>query len=229
MDNREVSLYAVGDVGLTREKPESAFAHSAATIAEPDIMFGQLEINLSQKGGDQFPTGHGAQHAHPGLISILKKTGFDILSFASNHALDLGPEALLDTIDIAERAGLPLIGVGKSITEARRPAILEKKGVNVGFLGYNSILPAAYWATATWPGCAPMRVRTFYDQFEPDQPGTPPETYTYAYDEDLRAMLDDIKKLRPQVDILVMSIHWGIHFYAGQAGHVPEAGWVCCH
>lgn len=213
MDNKEkVSLYAVGDVAVTRENPEAAFTYMMPTLGEPDILFGQLEVNLSQKGGAQFPTGHGAQKPRPHFASVLKNTGFDVLSFASNHCLDLGPEALVDTTEIAKQNEIALVGVGKNISEAREPAIFERKGVKIGFLAYNSILPQGYWATPTRPGCAPVRVRTFYEQCELDQPGSPPEIYTYAYDEDLQAVLEDIKKVRPNVDILVMSIHWGIHF-----------------
>ena len=207
----KVMIYGTGDVAVNRADKETAFPHVAATLAEPDILFAQLETNFSLKGS-QFPTGHGAQHGGPEMVDLLKKHGFDVLSFASNHALDLGPDALLDTIDIAKKAGFAFIGVGKNIDEARQPAILERKGANIGFLAYNSILPPGYWATPSWPGCAPMRVRTFYEQYEIDQPGSPPETYTYALEEDLEAMVQDVKKLRPQVDVLVMSIHWGIHF-----------------
>ncbi len=208
----KLSLYAVGDLGVTRDSPGSAFSYNAtaAVLNEPDIMFGQLEVTLSQKGSPSL-TSIGAQKACPGIASVMKSVGFDILSFAGNHCLDWGPDNLLDTIDIAKQTGIILIGVGKDISEARKPVIIEQKGVRIAFLAYNSILPPGYWATAERPGCAPIRVRTLYEPFEPVQPGSPAEAYTYAYKEDVEAMVEDIKKVRPMADIVVMSIHWGLH------------------
>ncbi len=226
-----VSLYAVGDTAVSRANPESAFEPTLSVLNEPDILFGQLEVSLSQKGS-QTPAALSAQRGHPRIASVLKSAGFDIMSFASNHTLDWGVESLLDTIDIARKTGITLIGVGKNITEARRPAILERKGVKIAFLAYNCILPPRYWATEDTAGCAPIRVRTFYEQIEPYQPGTPPEVHTIAYREDVEAMLADIRKARSAADIVIMSIHWGIHFmparlamYQREVGHAAiDAG-----
>ena len=41
--------------------------------------------------------------------------------------------------------------------------------------------------------------------------GTPPRIVTIPYAEDVEAMVADIAALRPQVDVLVVSHHWGIH------------------
>jgi poly-gamma-glutamate synthesis protein (capsule biosynthesis protein) len=193
MDDRsEVSLYAVGDVAVTRDNPESAFTQTGTVLNEPDILFGQLEATLSQKG---WPKAEGGpQRPHPNVASVLEAAGFDVMSFATNHVMDYGAEGLLDTLNIAAAKGIRLFGAGKDIHEARRPAILERKGVKIAFLGYNSILPQGFWATDDRPGCAPVRVRTFYESIDPHHPGTPPEVFTFAYKEDVEAMVEDIKK-----------------------------------
>jgi poly-gamma-glutamate synthesis protein (capsule biosynthesis protein) len=87
--------------------------------------------------------------------------------------MDWGQEAFFDTIEALKGEGISVIGVGKNIEEARKPAILESKGSRVAFLAYNTILPMGYWADANRPGCAPMRAWTLYEQIEHDQPGTP--------------------------------------------------------
>jgi len=66
----------------------------------------------------------------------------------------LGQEAFFDTIEALKGEGISVIGVGKNIEEARKPAILESKGSRVAFLAYNTILPMGYWADANRPGCA---------------------------------------------------------------------------
>jgi poly-gamma-glutamate synthesis protein (capsule biosynthesis protein) len=90
--------------------------------------------------------------------------------------------------------------------------IKEVNGVRIAFLAYNSILPSHYWAEANRPGCTPMRAFTVYEQVEHDQPGTPARVHTFAHREDLAAMEADIRAAKAEADVVVMSIHWGIHF-----------------
>jgi hypothetical protein len=42
-------------------------------------------------------------------------------------------------------------------------------------------------------------------------PGTPPRVITNLFPVDRKAMEEDIKRLRPQVDVLVVSMHCGVH------------------
>ncbi len=228
MDSKgKVSVYAVGDTGVTRSNPESAFTDSAAVLNEPDIMFGQLEASLSQKGTPPPTSVATLQRPNPSVASVLRSAGFDVMSYATNHTLDWGADGLLDTMNLAKQNGIILVGVGKDINESRQPAIVERKGVKIAFLGYCSVLPPAYWATADRAGCAPVRVRTFYEPIEPYQPGTPAEVFTYAYKDDLEAMVEDIKKVRPLADIVVVSMHWGIHVVRAQiAMYQKEVGYA---
>ena len=91
MDNNStISLYAVGDVAVTRDNPESAFTQTSAVLNEPDILFGQLEATLSQKG--KAKAEGGPQRLHPNVASVLEEAGFDVMSFATNHVMDYGAD-----------------------------------------------------------------------------------------------------------------------------------------
>ncbi|MFC1987838.1 CapA family protein [Chloroflexota bacterium] len=198
MNTDRLSIYAVGDTRdakNNRPNPESYFELALPTLKQADILFGQLEAAIT----------------NPERVSMLTYAGFDVLSFASNHVLNWGEEALLKTIDTLTRNNIQPIGVGRNIDEARKPVIFERKGNKVGFLAYCSVLPKGQEAGPNKPGGAPMRVSTYYEQID-WQPGTPPKIITVANKDDLAAMVDDVKKLRPQVDVLIMSIHWGVHF-----------------
>jgi poly-gamma-glutamate synthesis protein (capsule biosynthesis protein) len=213
MSPDKISLYATGDIMPDRPNSEWLFELVLPTLKKADILFGQLECCLSQKGEPQLsaPT---ARDIPPDRVSALVHAGFDVMSFASNHTFDRGREAFFETLDVTKKNNLPLIGVGKDIEEARQPLILERNGTKMGFLAYCSVLPKGYEAGPDRPGCAPMRATTSYEQVD-WQPGTPPQVITVANKEELAAMVDDIKKLRPKVDVLVMSIHWGVHFVPG--------------
>lgn len=204
-------LYAVGDVAPYREDPASIFERVTGVIRQADIAFCQLEINLTHQG-TSLPQARLAMRADPKTARAIKQAGFSVVSFASNHCMDWGREAFLDTIGALKRQRLLVIGVGSNIEEARKPAIIERKGNRVAILAYNTILPQGYWAEADRPGCAPMRGITFYEQIEHDQPGTPCRIHTFPHSDDLQAMVDDIRKAKSQADLVILSIHWGIHF-----------------
>ncbi len=207
----DLVLYAVGDVAPYREDPGSIFQCVAVIPRQADIAFCQLEINLSHKG-TPLPQARLAMRADPKTAQAIKEAGFSIVSFASNHCMDWGREAFFDTIHALEEQGLMVIGVGRNIEEARKPAIVECKGTRIAFLAYNSILPQGYWAETDRPGCAPMRGLTLYEQIEHDQPGTPCRIHTFPHRDDLQAMVDDIRKAKSQADLVILSMHWGIHF-----------------
>ena len=58
-----------------------------------------------------------------------------------------------------------------------------------------------------------MRAITHYESLEEDQPGTPCEILTYPLEEDLADLITDIKKARREADIVVVSMHWGVHYF----------------
>ncbi len=220
-----VALCAVGDISvLYHEQPELAFANITDTIKAADIAFCQLEETLSERGCVNLLS-RSSVCGHPRVASALKSVGFDIVSFASNHCLDSGTEAFLDTIDVLTRNGLKVIGAGKDIQQARQPAIIECDDLRIAFLGYNSILQKRVWADHNKPGCAPLRVFTVYEPIEYDQPGQPSRAYTFAHPADLEAMKADITKARDLADVVIVSFHWGLHLVrALLAGYQRDIG-----
>lgn len=150
--------------------------------------------------------------SRPEAAKALKNAGFDAVSFSSNHALDYGRSAFLETLEHLQDAGLHLVGVGKNEADARKYPIIDVDGTKVAILGYNSILPQGFWAEENRPGCNPARGITAYVPVEHDQPGTPCRIYTFPHPDDLEKMTADIQKAKAEADLVIVSIHWGIHF-----------------
>jgi poly-gamma-glutamate synthesis protein (capsule biosynthesis protein) len=214
-----VTFLAVGDIALRNESPQTQLAAVSEVLRAGDVTFGQLETALSNRGARQLHPGFrgrsGGIEKDPRTgAAILAAAGFDVLSFAGNHTLDRGPSALHDTIEAATEARLSVIGAGSDLGAARRPAIVDVEGTRIGILAYCSVTPRGFAATPTKPGVAPLRARTLYEQVD-WQPGTPPRIVTTTWPEDLAGMVDDIERLRLEVDVLVVSMHWGIHFEPG--------------
>ncbi|MBN1848589.1 MAG: CapA family protein [Deltaproteobacteria bacterium] len=218
LDN-SIVFYAAGDIAPYREDLDTIFRHVKPVIEKGDLAFCQLESLISDRGirlPHRNPVaivdGKPFMHEDVYLGKAIKNAGFTVVSFAGNHCLDLGDDAFFDTINAVKKEGMYMIGVGANIEEARKPAIVERKGTKIAFLAYNSILPPGYWATPKKPGCAPLRGITVYTPLEPDQPGRPAKVLTYPNREDLQAMIADIEKIRGQADIVIVSQHCGIHF-----------------
>jgi poly-gamma-glutamate synthesis protein (capsule biosynthesis protein) len=107
--------------------------------------------------------------------------------------------------------GIQTAGAGRNLEEARQPAIVERNGVRVAFLARCSVLRDGYAAEPAKPGVAPLRAHTYYEPQE-YQPGTPPRVVTVPYEEDLESLREDIQRARGQAQVVVLSLHWGIHF-----------------
>lgn len=211
----DIVLYGVGDVAPHRAQLDEMFKYVAPIFRKGDIVFGNLEESLSDRGS---PSPHATlpMRGSPAVAKALRSAGFHAMSFANNHCMDWGRDALVDTLDHVRRERMVITGAGNNIAEARVPAFVERRGVKIAFVAASSILPSGYWADERRAGCVPMRAYTHYEQIEPDQPGTPARTHSFPYPGDLSNLLADIRAAKLVADIVVLSIHWGIHF-------VPEA------
>jgi poly-gamma-glutamate synthesis protein (capsule biosynthesis protein) len=205
------TLLAVGDTAPYVEPPESIFDNVRPLLAGATWRFAQVERTFSDRGTYREDSFGPSTRLSPHLAAAYAAVGFDVVSLATNHALDWGPEALLDTVERFRGMGIRTVGAGPDIGVARQPAILTADGVRVAVLAYCSVLLPQYWATADRPGCAPLRAATYYAPYE-YQPGTPARVHTVADPDDLAAMVADVTRAREQADFVVLSCHWGVHF-----------------
>ena len=210
--NDVITLVAVGDVSPHREDAPSIFRHGGYLHRKADVVFGQMESPMSDRGTPHFVPHSPCKIPTSSVEALTRErgAGFDVMSFACNHAVDYGFDAFHDTLDTLHKNKIATVGAGRNIVEARKPAIVEKEGVKIGFLGYLSIVFPGIIAEEDVPGCAPLRASNHYQQVD-FQPGTPPLVVTALYPEDKQALAEDIKKLRPQVDVVVVSMHAGVH------------------
>ncbi|MBX3596367.1 MAG: CapA family protein [Rhizobiaceae bacterium] len=213
---RKWSLGAVGDVYINRQNPDDAFTHSADLLASVDMLFGNSEGAYTDKPSP--PPGSGwVVCSSLSNLKGLKAPGFDVMSCANNHIVDGGYDGLDHTLSGLKNLGIRAIGVGKNVSEARKPAILEQGDVKVGFLARSCVHPPAYAAKANNPGLAAIRVVQDYrmpnDGYSYVEPGSVPEVWTTPRREDLDQLEADIQELKGKSDIVVASFHWGTARY----------------
>ncbi len=211
MAEPSIVLLGCGDVGPIHE-PISRYSELVrGTLSQADIRFAQCERVYSERGAYQVHSEGRHSRAQPNMSAVFRDCGFDVVSVASNHGMDWGEDALLDSIALLRSYGSQVIGAGRDLEEARRPAIVERDGIRVAFLAYCSVLREGYAAEKDKAGIAPLRAHSYYRPAE-YQPGVPPRTVTVADESDLEAMVADIRAAKKSAHAVVLSLHWGVHY-----------------
>ena len=208
-----VRFVGVGDVNLQhRADPAAAFSRVAAELAGADVLYGNLEGPLA--GADDpcpIPHKRGWVHSDPAMAAGLQAAGFAFMSCASN--VTYPPRAALRSLAVLDQHAIPHAGAGRTLAEARRPAIVERRGLRFGLLSYTSVFwPHGHAAGPDSPGVATLRVTTAYQPGARvlEMPGAAPIVRTTPHAGDLAALVQDVEQLRPAVDLLVVAMHWGI-------------------
>lgn len=122
--------------------------------------------------------------ADPVKVKSLTCASIDLVNLANNHVLDYSEEGLLETLHVLDRANIQHVGAGRNITQAKAPVIFSINGIRIGFLGCTDN-ESSWLASESSSG-------TFYLKVD-----------------DFKSIQKEIAALRPQVDFLVLTIHWG--------------------
>src|ERR1700736_5973649 len=133
--------------------PEALVADEVVAITRAaDLVLLNLECCISERG-TPWPDPHKPFffRAPPAATEVLTRLGVDCVTLANNHALDFGPEALLDTFEHLRAAGIAWVGAGRQRDEARAPAVLEANGLRLAVLGCSDH-PAGFGAGPDSPG-----------------------------------------------------------------------------
>jgi poly-gamma-glutamate synthesis protein (capsule biosynthesis protein) len=140
---------------IVREGPDALFAEEVVALTQAaDLFVLNLECCISDRGTPwQDPYKPFFFRAPPAATEVLTRLGVDCVTLANNHALDFGPEALLDTFEHLRAAGIAWVGAGRNRDEARAPAFLEANGFHLGVLGCSDH-PPDFAAGLASPGIA---------------------------------------------------------------------------
>jgi poly-gamma-glutamate synthesis protein (capsule biosynthesis protein) len=186
-----ITVVAVGDIMfsgssgrlVSSKGPKAPFTSTRRILSGADVTVGNLETPLSRRGapvaGKSF-TFRGTPRAAKGL----RWAGFDFLSLANNHARDYGSVALKDTVRTLDSVGIAHAGAGKNRRAAWKPAIIERNGATIAFLGFSQIGPSNFSATSSRAGT--------------------------AYTMNRSAVNRAIRRASKPADYVIVSFHWGV-------------------
>ncbi len=92
--------------------------------------------------------------APPRAVELLSWLGVDCVTLANNHALDFSYDALTDTVNLLDEAGIAAVGAGPDLDAARAWRTMETAGgLSVGVLGVSDH-PPDFAAQPDRPGIA---------------------------------------------------------------------------
>ena len=186
-----VEFCAVGDVLLDRgirtlikkHGVDYPFSRVSDVISRNDLAFCNLECPICT-GGVPLNKKY-CFHADTSFIFGLKNAGFNVISVANNHTMDRGREGFVETVRLLKKHGFYPVGGGENQKEARKPVIVECNGLRFAFFAYVNML---------------LEGVTYLDDRPSPAMGN------------LEEMEKEIRKIRDEVDFVVVSFHWGIEY-----------------
>ena len=196
MLGRGVAERLAADPGMALFAPE---VHEA--VGGADLFVLNLECCVSTRGA-RFPDPAKPFffRAPPVAAARLAELGVDCVTLANNHALDFGPDALIDTLEHLEAAGIAVVGAGADARAARAPAVLEAGGARLRVVGASDH-PAAYAADDGRPGIA----------------------YADLVGGGLPGWLEEAAAPGADADLVLVTPHWGPNMRAEPVAHVRAA------
>ena len=135
--------------------------------------------------GEKAPDKQYTFRVEQSYVSALLDMGVDVASLANNHALDFGPDALIDTFATLDDAGISYVGAGETKERAEEAIFVEAGGRKVGVLSASRVIPVVEWNIAN---CQPGLFCTY----------------------DSTRLVQRIKEIESQCDYVVVFVHWGL-------------------
>jgi poly-gamma-glutamate synthesis protein (capsule biosynthesis protein) len=190
-----VTIAFGGDVhfeGAIRSKlladPNTVLLPIQPVLSATDIAMVNLESAITE-GGVVQPKDFNFR-APATALDALRAGGIDVATEANNHGEDYGPQGLADTLAARAAKQFPVVGIGANATEAYTPFRVDVKGQRIAIFGATDVLDSNYinaWSATDVQGGLATTKEAGQDR-----------------------MVAAIAAWRPQVDTIVVYLHWGV-------------------
>lgn len=200
-DEQQVSFKAVGDVLLEEDIYDwlgndydfKDYFSSVENLLKADIMAMNQESII---GGDELGVSktNYTFNTPTKIANQLYDLGFNMVSLANNHSLDMGLKGLNHTIQFWNgKENLIHAGLYESLEDRQKPRILEKNGIKFGFLAYTTFTN--------------KKILTTDEMYKV---GYSRNMKTKVFDQAHQDLIEqEVKQLKAQCDVVVCSMHWG--------------------
>jgi len=210
-----IRLVLAGDTMLGRGVAEHLATHPPSSLVAPEVVaiaregnvvLLNLECCISERGQRwDAPFKPFFFRAPPQATEVLTTLGATCVTLGNNHALDYGYEALEDTFDYLDAAGVAWVGAGPDLQRARAPVVLDVGSVHLAVAGVTDH-PADYAAQPARAGVAYADLHLGVPQWLQDVAGSAGATAT-----------------SDAPDAVVLLPHWGPNMVDQPVPHVRRA------
>lgn len=178
----------------------------AAHLARSHVVFTNLETVIQGPNAGTPTRDLLTLHAAgPRMLEALKSAHVNLVATANNHAFDLGPGGVLDTVGALRAAGLPSTGSGADLAAASAPAYAASSAGTVGLV--------AFATGKVRPGGAATPERPGVNELRRDASGQPVA-------EDVERILNAISAARRQAQVVIAYQH--NHDWEPDMAEVPD-------
>lgn len=135
-------------------------------------------------GGDDLGISSYPQFNTPQAFGdYMQELGFNMVNLANNHALDKGEQGVLNSLEYwKKQEGIHYAGCANSWEDRENYQIFDINNIRFGFLGYT------YGCNGLFPPAGKEYLVNIYDD---------------------EMLINDLAAIRPNVDVLIVSMHWG--------------------
>ncbi len=112
-------ITTVGDLLIQEPVGQTIDAKIQDLLRNADTTVGNMETKIIDRR--RYADGFRGNWSPKETAVDVKNLGFDLLTGANNHTMDMGEQGLRSTIDLLDAQGIPLAGVGPNLSIARMP------------------------------------------------------------------------------------------------------------
>ena len=192
VSEKRMSLVAVGDclihgalymdakTGNDTYDFSSMISDIEPLIRDYDLKFFNQESIIGGKklGVSHYPRFNSPDEIGDNMLDI----GFNMVSLANNHSLDMGEEGILYSTDYWHNKNVIMSGTNLSLEDRNDIKIYEKNGIKYSFLAYTTVTNGLR---------APKGKEYLLNVYDKDK------------------VKEDIAKIKDKVDVIIVSMHWG--------------------
>jgi poly-gamma-glutamate synthesis protein (capsule biosynthesis protein) len=178
---------------IVAHSPEAVYGDVLPILRQGDLRIVNLECALSREASPVWKSGS-VFKGRPEHINGLTAVPFDVVTLGNNHVFDYGPEAFCETLKLLGDHGIRSVGAGMNAEEARRPLVLEVKGVRIGIVNFSE--GEDLTSAVSGPGVFGWEVDT---------------------------VVDCVRAIRPGVDIILVICHGGVEYIPFPPPYLADA------
>ena len=175
------------------------FEFMKPVIQKYDLAYYNQETILggSDIGLSSYPAFNSPQEAGDAMID----TGFNLVSLATNHTLDRGEVAVINSSNYwNKKDSVMAVGSYNSLEERNKIQIKEVNGIKYTLLNY----------TYGTNGIPVPGGKDYLVNIWPVSGSNP--TYDNKYQEYKKIVKEDVDRVKDKVDLLMVAMHWGIEY-----------------